>query len=385
MTEREKMLDDYLLRIASNLDISETMRKKAENSYRAVGEWLGDCNDDSDVKIMPQGSFYLGTVIRPVSDEDEYDIDLVCLLKNAKSKSESEIKNIVGNRLKEHGNYSKMLQKEGKRCWTLCYDEFHMDILPCVPNDVIYSEPYFTKIKLTHKLSNNTYIPKYSNPYKYHEWFEERMKTQVTEIRKDFATKNNVEIDQVPLYQIKTPLQRTVQLLKRHRDVMYDKLPPNRKDNAPISIIITTLAALAYNNEANIFDALNNIVSKMENYIEKDGDTYKILNPVMSEENFADKWNTEPAKAQEFFCWLQCVRNEMLVEPLKAQGLHILTENLENCFGKNLVQRSMKDEGNSIKIARENKSLYVDGLKGGLKTSYTNTTKKVGGHTFFGK
>lgn len=385
MTEREKMLDDYLLRIASNLDISETMRKKAENSYRAVGEWLGDCNDDSDVKIMPQGSFYLGTVIRPVSDEDEYDIDLVCLLKNAKSKSESEIKNIVGNRLKEHGNYSKMLQKEGKRCWTLCYDEFHMDILPCVPNDVIYSEPYFTKIKLTNKLSNNTYIPKYSNPYKYHEWFEERMKTQVTEIRKDFATKNNVEIDQVPLYQIKTPLQRTVQLLKRHRDVMYDKLPQNRKDNAPISIIITTLAALAYNNEANIFDALNNIVSKMENYIEKDGETYKILNPVMSEENFADKWNTEPAKAQEFFCWLQCVRNEMLVEPLEAQGLHILTENLENCFGKNLVQRSMKDEGNSIKIARENKSLYVDGLKGGLKTSSTNTTKKVGGHTFFGK
>lgn len=129
------------------------------------------------------------------------------------------------------------------------------------------------------------------------------MKTQVTEIRKDFATKNNVEIDQVPLYQIKTPLQRTVQLLKRHRDVMYDKLPQNRKDNAPISIIITTLAALAYNNEANIFDALNNIVSKMENYIEKDGETYKILNPVMSEENFADKWNTEPAKAQEFFCW----------------------------------------------------------------------------------
>lgn len=87
MTEREKMLDDYLLRIASNLDISETMRKKAENSYHAVGEWLGDCDDDSDVKIKPQGSFYLGTVIRPVSDADEYDINLVCLLKNAKSKS----------------------------------------------------------------------------------------------------------------------------------------------------------------------------------------------------------------------------------------------------------------------------------------------------------
>ena len=59
MTEREKILENYLVRIASNLDISETMRNKAENSYRAVGEWLGDCDENSDVKIMPQGSFYL--------------------------------------------------------------------------------------------------------------------------------------------------------------------------------------------------------------------------------------------------------------------------------------------------------------------------------------
>ena len=45
MTEKEKMLNNYLLRIALNLDISETMREKAETSYRAVGQWLGDCDD----------------------------------------------------------------------------------------------------------------------------------------------------------------------------------------------------------------------------------------------------------------------------------------------------------------------------------------------------
>lgn len=52
MTEREKILDNYLLRIASNLDISETMRKKAETSYRAVGQWLGDFDDDSEWKLI---------------------------------------------------------------------------------------------------------------------------------------------------------------------------------------------------------------------------------------------------------------------------------------------------------------------------------------------
>ena len=72
----------------------------------------------------------------------------------------------------------------------------------------------------------------------------------------------------------------------------------------------------------------------------------------------------EPAKANEFFCWLQCAKNEIITEPLNAQGVHILTGNLETCFGKNIVQRSIKDEGEAIKTARESNSLYVSGLKG---------------------
>lgn len=181
-------------------------------------------------------------MIRPVSDKDEYDIDLVCLLKNAGTKSESEIKKIVGDRLREHKTYASMLKPEGKRCWTLCCDEFHMDILPCVPNQRYYIEPYLTEIRLTHKQDDGTYIPKYSNPYKYHEWFEERMKVRLDEARKAFSSKNQVEISKVPLYQVKTPLQQAIQLIKRHRDIMYESLPKSRKDNAPISIILAPRA-----------------------------------------------------------------------------------------------------------------------------------------------
>ena len=361
------------------------MREKAEKSYRSVGEWLGDCEVNSDVKIMPQGSFYLGTVIRPVSDEDEYDIDLVCLLTNATGKSEAEIKKIVGDRLKEHKTYSSMLEPEGKRCWTLCYEEFHMDILPCVPNNCYYIEPYLTEIKLTHKLDSGRYIPKYSNPYKYHEWFEERMRVRLDEVKKDFSVRNQVEISKVPLYKVKTPLQRAIQLLKRHRDIMYDKLPEARKDNAPISIIITTLAAQAYNNEANIYEALSNIVENMSKFIKRSGDAFVIENPVMPEENFADKWNESPEKAREFFRWLESAKMDILTVPINTQGLHKVSEALEACFGRNIVRRSLVDDGHDTKIARENKTLYVDGLTGGIKTTPSQTTRKVGGHTFFGK
>jgi len=71
----------YLLNeIAQSLDISDTLFEDAERKYRAVGSWLGE--GDSQLakftpEIYPQGSFLLGTVIKPLSDEDEYDIDLV--------------------------------------------------------------------------------------------------------------------------------------------------------------------------------------------------------------------------------------------------------------------------------------------------------------------
>lgn len=301
MTEKEVLLNGYLLRIVKNLDISESMREKAEKSYLAVGKWLGHNDEYSNVKIMTQGSFGLGTVIRPVSDRDEYDIDLVCLLKSDTNLGEREIKNKVGDRLKEHNTYRNMLKEEGKRCWTLDYDEFHMDILPCVPNEKYYIEPYLTEIKLTHKVNDGVYIPKYSNPYKYRKWFEERMQTCGQEIRKNYAIENKTDVEKVPLYKIKTPLQQAIQLLKRHRDIMYEGAPKDRKDDAPISIIITTLAAQAYNNESNIYEALCGIIENMAKYIKKTNDRFVISNPVMNEENFAEKWNEKNGKAKEFF------------------------------------------------------------------------------------
>lgn len=195
MSNREKEYNKYLKKITENLDISETLRVKAIESYNAVGSWLGECTEASEIKITPQGSFYLGTVVKPVNDNDEYDIDLICLLKDMSQAPEDEIKNLVGNRLKEHGRYSKMLDKnEGKRCWTLHYDSFHMDILPSVPINKIYSEPDSTGIRLTHKDAEGVYSSRYSNPFEYHQWFEKQMEVVATNEKSLYADREKVDI-----------------------------------------------------------------------------------------------------------------------------------------------------------------------------------------------
>lgn len=81
MKDNEKMLDDILKRIVQEISITSPMIDKAVNSYMAVGKWIGE-GVPYDVNIYPQGSMSLGTTNKPISDQDDYDIDLVSLLKD---------------------------------------------------------------------------------------------------------------------------------------------------------------------------------------------------------------------------------------------------------------------------------------------------------------
>ena len=138
-------------------------------------------------------------------------------------------------------------------------------------------------------------------------------------------------IDSLPYYQWKTPLQQAIQLLKRHRDTMFK----NNEDSKPISVIITTLAAKAYNSESELASALTNILSRMGDYI--NGAVPLVPNPVNPAEDFADKWyDSESAKyklKENFDRWLYQARadfkalcskeNSQLVVEAAARGLDI--------------------------------------------------------------
>lgn len=378
MTATEETLDKILSRIADELNITQTMQDKAVQSYISVGEWLCD-GIDYEPRIEPQGSMALGTVIRPIDDRDDYDIDLICLLHEGRQLPLSDVKNIVGDRLKEHERYSRMLEKEGKRCWTLHYDEFHMDILPCVPRR-FYQEPYFTEIMLTHKNEDGWYEARYSNPYAYRKWFESRMETILFQAKRVYAAEQKVDVTAVPTYKVRTPLQKVIQLLKRHRDISFQ----NDDTDAPISIIITTLAARAYDSEDTTFAAMKGILGSMEKYIEKRDGEYWIANPTMPFENFADKWNFEPAKPKAFARWLQKAKEEIIPEMLPHEGLPAYAEHYQKIFGERPVKRAFSNIGAESKAARDGNRLYIEGLSGGLSTRKTTDSTPVKPHTFFG-
>ncbi len=112
-TEQKEQLSDIFEELGDTLDINEEQHKDAVECYSAVGIWLS--KSDSTLHtykpdILPHGSFLLGTMIKPINEEDELDIDLVCRLEGKRRDwTQYDIKNIVGNRLKENGMYENCL------------------------------------------------------------------------------------------------------------------------------------------------------------------------------------------------------------------------------------------------------------------------------------
>lgn len=360
MSEIRGQINEFFIRLSETIDISDTQYEQAKDRYMAIAKWLqrdGSLVAPASPDIFPQGSFRLGTMVKPFSEEDKFDIDLVSSLKISKNQiTQKKLKEAIGYEIKEYAraNNMKSLPEEGKRCWTLKYSDgaqFSMDTLPSVPDAEGFQKFLNSRglmadwtghaIAITDTTHENYEIIATdwlrSNPIGYAEWFKTRMTIQFNESRMHIANamaKGN--IDKVPEYKIKTPLQRAIQILKRHRDIMFADDP----DDKPISIIITTLAGHAYNNEANLVDTLLNIVKGMPHYIIIEDGVSKVRNPVDPTENFADKWHDHPLREEKFKEWLTKVHFD-IKKALQYGSIHEAGEFLRPRLGERAVNESL--------------------------------------------
>lgn len=357
--------DTILRRIAEELDIPPGKYREAVERYTAVGNWLESGiypGTAGRPYIYVQGSFRLGTVVRPLKEgkESDYDIDLACLLHTSVSRTTPyDIKHMVGDRLKDHGTYRAMLQDEGRRCWTLLYAEqdgvgFHLDALPCVPNPIttshVDSRYGMQAIEITNRdRPGGPYEWAKSNPGGFADWFADRQRvafTRIAAIRKEEIRRGNptlfASVSDVPDQLVRTPLQRIVQLMKRHRDVRFAGHPD--EGDKPISIIITVLAASAYQQESDVFSALTNFLDQVQRYQETDlircvYGNWTIENPTNPGENFAERWNDIGSrKADAFFNWINWLRED-LDELLNVESATDFDRLLRRAFGDSVGAR----------------------------------------------
>ena len=346
---------ELLKDLAESLQVSPSRYYAAERSYKAVADWLSreeSSLHDVDSKVYIQGSFRLGTAIRPISDEEDYDVDIVCELSLSKtSLTQAQLKALLGQEIQAYARAHQMSEpKEGRRCWTQPYadsSQFHMDILPAVPDAqrkrlLLEHQGLSTKWTETAIAITDREHPNFSqiaedwphsNPQGYANWFRSRMQTVFEAHHRALAEEAHISIEDFPEYMVRTPLQSVIQILKNHRDMMF----AGRSEDKPISIILTTLAAHAYQQETTIFDALYGVLSRLGTYIEDRNGIAWIVNPTDPAENFADRWEKYPKRKSAFYAWLNQVLSDFITAA-QSPTRELAIEALRPRLGKRLIE-----------------------------------------------
>ena len=333
MDSLDQMLSMLLDGAVEVLDISPDLYDEAVARYEEVGDWLSE-HGSPGLEIYPQGSFRLGTVVRPGTPSGEYDIDLVCLLPlQRESTTQEQLKQRVGDQLKA---YMRWKRQQGhtdgplrlvprRRCWTLEYLGFHLDVLPSIPDE----EYPRTGILLTDKELREW---QHSNPIGYATWFRSR-----SDLARTVVEKRAANVAKVPEWLFRTPLQRVAQILKWHCMLTFkDDL-----DNRPPSILITTLAGRAYTGEEDLSKATRSVLEDMPRHIEKRSGKWWVANPAHEEENFTDKWNEYPLRRKAFYSWRDEITETMAdLARMEGQGLQAVYERIAKSFDPGPVRQS---------------------------------------------
>lgn len=298
-TQQQLEKDELLAITAANLELDATRKQQMESAYRAVNDVLASDEEffnNYTINVYAQGSLLIGTTVKPLSGK-EFDLDIVLHIeKSYLSQTPGEIYDELYRVLSEHGTYKKLLEKKN-RCVRINYNsDFHMDILPgCIistDNERIMIAEDSRRISWSR-----------TNPKGYAEWFKqisekEKAHFLLTE-RYNLMLEAKIETEDLPkdVY-LKTPLQRTVQIVKRYRDLYYENRDL-QKSPAVSSIVLTTLLAHNHSGNLSIQESLQSAaqsLGKLAHNYKLNGELFNVYNPidkyedVSKRENFTDSW-----------------------------------------------------------------------------------------------
>jgi Second Messenger Oligonucleotide or Dinucleotide Synthetase domain len=324
--EPQSQIDDLLWRVCDEFQISPTRYQQAVDRYGAVCQWLeaqGSTVASFKPSMYPQGSMRIGTTVKPIGRE-EHDLDFVCEFRVPASVFESPLQllKLIESRLRQHKLYAPILEVKN-RCVRLNYaNEFHMDILPACPDGLLGNNCLVVPDR-----ESRWWRP--SNPKGYAEWFEHRCEL-VLEMLMDERRRLLAKAEPIPEQEAtaeKATLKRAVQLIKRWRDVRYEKTP----EIAPISMVITTLAAHLYEGESSVSKAISGILDGIVALIDISKPRVVVLNPANGQEDLSERWN-DPAKYAAFVTGVRILHAQWS-KAIAMTGIPNVARTLESLLG----------------------------------------------------
>ena len=316
--ERRDAWESLLLEIDARISLTPTQYEGLTARYESVSAILEDPLDPAlgDLLVFPQGSVRNHTVTRPPG-RDDVDVDAIAYVKGGTHLPPVELLDRLFAELEARVRTGGKV-KPSKRCVVIQYKDqqlpCHMDVTPAERKPGNTNDDGSGRLRVPDRPTAGWSS---SNPKDFADWFERIAEMDLTLlIPEGYRTLLSTRAETEPLpshAEIIAPngLRISVRLMKRHRDVYVERT--GRKKTKPISVIITTLAAKAYERVALRYRGhaisplaiLTEVVSEMRSCFDAPtaSEQYRLLNPEDPDENFAEKWNDNPALPRTFFDW----------------------------------------------------------------------------------
>ena len=245
---------DFAEFLRDEVNLNQSRLDRLETSVGAVNDYLKG-NLSGYQRMDRQGSYALGTLIKPVDDNDEYDADIQIVMNPNPQWGAKDYVLEINRTLAGNKNYADKLRLK-TRCVTVDYaGDFHLDVVP----RVTISGKHYVCNRTDNKFEETDGIG-------YRDWFNE----------KNRITGRN--------------LKRVVRLLKHLRD--------HKNSFTAKSILLTTLAGNSIKSSdegtaavSTVADTLETVLSRMNDYLQQHPNMPVIKNPVLPSEDFNRHWD----------------------------------------------------------------------------------------------
>lgn len=241
----ENPADALLADVAIRIQLSPTAYGQAVQRHESIKAWIerADSPLSGLVELFyPQGSMATRSTIASKLRTDEFDIDIVAALSIDADTAPGDVLGRLYRAIKgEAGSRYYEMTKRRTRCVTVHYaDGMHLDVTPMVrrPATPERESWLFHHREGTARDESDRLI---ANPYGFAEWFNENTPLDYTFVQQYEARSldyermmilaGSTEDDPVPPQESpgrKSKAAITLQLMKRWRNVQYDRRPGRR-------------------------------------------------------------------------------------------------------------------------------------------------------------
>lgn len=317
MNEQKPTFDDVrdilLTDVAIRIQLSPSLYRLAVERMDTLAEWLDREGSELAGRVTllyPQGSMAVNATIAACRERDEFDIDVIVQLGLPPGTTPQAALDLLYRAIKgDKGSRYYSMTQRNTRCVTIQYAEMHLDVTPA---ELLPQRDPRTSYIFHHR-AEKPHVPGkriLANPFGFAEWFnavtprdlpfreffEKRAREADPLLMKAADTEEVPE--QIPAF-LKPPAVIALQLMKRNRNIKYEKRSGRRPPSVMLAKIIAESGSASGRPFAELLYQARRLLALLEAHHQR-GTRIHVVNPRCEEDVFTDRWPADLAEQEVF-------------------------------------------------------------------------------------